>query len=92
MCMSTPDMPDMPEPTPPPPVAPIAPAPIMPDSGPPAATPIVRDADSGNVKAKNSKRRAIQQMSQGTGSLAIPLAGATGGAPKKAGPGLSIPT
>jgi len=85
-------MPAMPEPTPPPPVAPIAPAPIMPDSGPPAPTPILKDADSGNVKAKSSKRRALQQQSQGTGSLAIPLAGANGGTPKKSGPGLSIPT
>ena len=92
MCMSTPDMPDMPAPEPPAPIPPAAPAPISPDMGPPAPTPIVKDADSGNVKAKNSKRRALQQMSQGTGSLAIPLAGANGGAPKKAGPGLSIPT
>jgi hypothetical protein len=92
MCMSTPDIPDMPAPEPAPPIPPAAPAPITPDSGPPAPTPIVKDAESGNVKAKNSKRREIQQLAQGTGSLAIPLAGTTGGAYKKGGPGLSIPT
>lgn len=91
MCMSTPDMPDMPVPDPVPTV-PAAPAPIMPDSGTPAPTPIVKDAESGNVKAKNSKRREIQQLAQGTGALAIPLAGAGGGVSKKGGPGLSIPT
>ena len=92
MCMSTPDMPEMPAAPPPLPTPPAPPAPIMPDSGPPAPTPIVKDADSGNVKAKNSKRRAQQQLSQGTSSLAIPLAGAGGDVSKKGGPGLSIPT
>jgi len=92
MCMSTPDMPEMPAPLPPAPIPPAAPAPISPDMGPPAPTPIVRDAESGNVKAKNSKRREIQQLAQGTGALAIPLAGAGGGVSKKVGPGLSIPT
>jgi hypothetical protein len=92
MCISTPKMPDFPEPTPPPPTPPIAPAPIIPDSPAPSPTPILKDAESGIVKGKNSKRSALQQQSQGSGSLAIPLAGASGGAPKKDGPGLSIPT
>jgi hypothetical protein len=93
MCMSTPSMPDFPDPLPPNPPPPAPPAPIMPDNaGVPAPTPVVTGTDSGNVKAKSTKRSAQQQKSQGTGSLSIPMGGTPGAAAAKGGSGLSIPT
>lgn len=70
MCLSTPKMPKMPEM---PPAPPPAPTPLPPEEPTPAPQLVSKDAASPKLTQRRSKRAQIQQASQGTGALRIPL-------------------
>ena len=87
MCMSTPSIPKpepMPDPAPAPPPAQEPPAPA-----PPAELVNADAGEAAKIKQPKTKRQQLQQASQGTNALKIPMN--TGGEKKPAG-GLNIPT
>lgn len=71
MCLSTPKIPPMPAmpPTPPPP----APAPIPEEPTPPPSLVNATGTEAPKLRRTRSKRQEVQQSSQGTGALRIPL-------------------
>ena len=89
MCMGSPSIPKPPPPPPPAPTPPPPPPMIEPEAPTPPPTTVAQPEQEAKVKKRKTTRETMQQVSQGTNALRIPLnVGGTAGKPKS---GLNIP-